>query len=190
MNQTEPDARVIFVTGDPGVGKSTLSRKVSEHFRLPLFMKDDFKESLMDIVAWTDKESTRAHGGVAYAILYKIIEAESRAGRSFIIETPFQTGVSSPTVKALQDQLGFKAMEILCLADPEVIYRRLQDRAQSRHPGHFDEDRLARLKPSDLPGRYDSALKIDSEIVELDLSDFDAVDYEVLWDKINSFLSS
>src|SRR5688572_13473592 len=94
-------SKVIFVTGDPGVGKTTLAQNLGARFSLPVFSKDDFKEPMMDLLGWTDKGSTMRHGAAAYAILVRIIQAEVKAKRSIIVETPFRTEESSPIIRAL-----------------------------------------------------------------------------------------
>lgn len=183
--------KVVFVTGDPGVGKTHLAKMLGERFSLPVFSKDEIKEPLMDILGWTDKASTRRHGAASYEILCRIIRAEAAAGRSIIIESPFPTEESNPitpTFEALQTETGFQAFEVLCTCEPNILYQRLIDRAATRHTGHFDRERLQRLKPADLPGRYDAPLRIDSKVVKLDLSYFDKVDYEAFFNSLALFL--
>lgn len=182
-----PVGRVVFVSGDPGVGKTTLAKMLGERFLLPVFSKDDFKEELLDVFHWTDKESTRAHGKAAYEILCMVIRAETAAHRAIIIESPF-TKESGPRFHALQQESGFQALEILCSAEPEILLERLHDRASVRHLGHFDKERLHNLRPMDLPGHHDSPLGIASTLLTLDLSHFDRVDHEDLFRVVARFL--
>lgn len=180
--------KIIFVTGPPGVGKSRFAMTLGERFLLPVFSKDDIKEPLLDLLRWTDQASTRRHGAASYEILCRIIRAEARAGRSIIVESPFQTHESSPIISALQKETGFEAMELLCSARADVLHQRLLKRAPERHPGHFDEKRLQRLGPDDLSERYESPLLIESKTVALDLSDLENVDYGNLFKQVASFL--
>ena len=184
-----PQSHVIFVTGHPGIGKTTLATQIADRFRLPLFAKDAFKEPMLDILDWTDHESTHRIGKATYFVLFQLISAEAKAGRSFIIESPFKGEESSPHVKGLQSEFGFAAMEVLCHADRETVIERFKARMPERHPGHFDGENLRLIESGSTIGRYDVPLDIDSELVRVDISDFGKVDYEGLFQRVDDFLS-
>jgi len=66
--------------------------------------KDDIKETLMDNLAWTDRESSKAIGKAAIDMLFRWIEVEITARRSLIAEMNFHTALilqdSSPSARA------------------------------------------------------------------------------------------
>jgi uridine kinase len=47
---------IIMVLGLPGSGKTTLAKKISQKFSLPLLAKDDLKVMLFDVYGWKDRE--------------------------------------------------------------------------------------------------------------------------------------
>src|SRR3989442_1170409 len=47
--------KLVLVNGLPGTGKTTVARKISDHFHWPCFSKDVFKELIFDGLGWSDK---------------------------------------------------------------------------------------------------------------------------------------
>lgn len=48
---------LIIVTGFPATGKTTLAKKLSEHFSLPLVYVDELKEMMFDRIGnWEDEK--------------------------------------------------------------------------------------------------------------------------------------
>jgi ATPase family associated with various cellular activities (AAA) len=47
--------RVVLITGLPGTGKTTVGRRIADHFGWPFITKDAFKELIFNGLGWSDK---------------------------------------------------------------------------------------------------------------------------------------
>ena len=67
------------------------------------------------------------------------------------------------------------------MADGKVLFQRFKERATSgqRHPGHVETLNLGEFKLALLRGR-DEVMDIGGRVIEVDMTDFEKVDYEGL----------
>ena len=72
---------------------------------------------------------------------------------------------------------------------PSVLIARLRQRVQSgeRHPGHADHEDIGQLDVANIRGYYDP-LALDGPQIDVDTSQFDAIDYDGLVQTIGRFL--
>ena len=182
---------VLIVTGSPSSGKTTLGRRIADDMRLPFIHKDGLKELLFDTLGWSDRAWSKRLGVATYAILYHIVEAQVRAGASFVVESNFHPVYDNEKVAALQKTYGFAAFQVRCVADGDVLFARFKARAESgeRHPGHVDDLNYDEFEEMLRRGR-DDALAIEGEIYEIDMTDFDVIDYDGLMTAIRAALAS
>src|SRR5947209_19587077 len=115
-----PRPLVVFVSGPPASGKTTLGRRLSADLRLPYFSKDGFKELLFDELGWGDRAVSRRHGKAAYALLGHVSEACLRAGLSVLLESNFTAEYDGPRFRDLQERAPFDAVQVMCWARAEV----------------------------------------------------------------------
>ena len=114
--------------------------------------------------------------------------AQVAAGQSCIVEANFSYRYATPAFQRVATRHPFRSLQINCVADPEVLRARSWTRSRSgeRHPGHQDH-----LPPDSLdvpnPGRL-PPLDIGGQVIELDTSDWDRLDYSALLDQIQSSL--
>lgn len=66
-------AHLILVTGLPGTGKSTLARRLSRHFSVPLIYKDAIKEPLFDVLGAPNREGPRQLSNASFAVMFSIL---------------------------------------------------------------------------------------------------------------------
>jgi predicted kinase len=167
---------LVIIGGAPASGKTTLGRRLAAEFRLPYIGKDDIKETLYDTLGTGDRDWSRRLGSASVSLLYLFVEIELRAGRSVIAECNFDARFAVPELRALIDRYDALPLEILCLAEPDVLRARYQQRAETgeRHAGHLDH-----LIAAELPGRIGEyrLLSIGGESMVLDTTDLAAVDY-------------
>ena len=71
---------VVVVSGLPGTGKTTLAKRLSVDLRIPAFVKDEFKEAILDHMAGYDLATSRLSGRVAFDLLFHAAEAHLSVG--------------------------------------------------------------------------------------------------------------
>lgn len=186
MNMSIPT--MIVISGLSCTGKSTLAGKISKEFSIPYFSKDMFKELLFDELGYSDRDWSKKLGGVSYKILYRIVENLLKAGQSFVLESNFKPEVDREVFLDWQKQYPFKVIEILCFADGKILFERFKQRAEggNRHPGHVDHMCFEEQKKVLMAGRVEP-LGI-GELIEIDTTDFEKVDYEEILEKVGEFL--
>ncbi len=172
---------VIIVTGPPATGKTTVGRQIADTLHLPFINKDGIKELLFDTLGWSDVEWSKRLGVASYAILYHLIEAELRAGASFVAESNFHPTYDNEKFAALRAKYDFIVYQVLCSADGDVLYERFAARSASgeRHPGHQDDLRRDEFAEILRRGHHDP-LDIGGETYELDMTDLGAVNTDGL----------
>lgn len=134
---------IIFVMGHPASGKTTLSRKIADKLSLPLMSKDEtFKEPMFDEFQTTSREWSMMIGRVSYKMMANLIEQQLKAGYSLVIESTFKHKFDNPVFVDLQEKYNFKAIQVICQADADVLANRFMARISNgdRHAGHGHED--------------------------------------------------
>jgi predicted kinase len=126
----------VVVTGPPASGKSTLSRELAALLALPLLAKDDYKQALLDDAAVMTVDESRATGRRAVQAML----SAARAGGHGVLDS-----VWVDRVRALREIDGLQAIgevvEVFCRCDEETMRRRYRERAPTKGPGHFDDER-------------------------------------------------
>ena len=170
---------VIIVTGLPATGKTTIAQWLADQLHLPLLRKDAIKEILFDTLGWSDREWSRKLSKASIAILFSQMEAQLRAGQSFITESNFMHPRDTEDFLRLHQRHPFTAFQILCTCDGPTLVQRFMARSSERHPGHVDANALNELMPILLQGRI-VPLEIGGTLYELDTTDFSSIDYKKL----------
>jgi predicted kinase len=126
----------VVVTGPPASGKSTLSRRLADGLGLPLLAKDEVKQELMDEQPPTDVEGSRRLGRQAVRSLLERAAASSGA----VLDSVW---VDRERAVCELGRLGERAelVEVFCRCDVPTLRRRYAQRAPTKGPGHFDEER-------------------------------------------------
>jgi predicted kinase len=176
---------IVIVTGLPGSGKTTLSKKLAKKLNLPLINKDAIKELLFDCLGWKDREWSKKLGVATFDLLYYIMEAQMKAEKSFIVESNFKHEFDSKKFLALKKKYYFKPIQIICETKGEIIYRRFKRRVElgNRHPGHRDELVCEEIKNNLLKGDYKS-LQIGGKIIKVDTTSFRSMNIEKIAEMI------
>ena len=176
-----PSPLLIFISGPPCSGKTTLGAWLAQEFKLPLFHRDGFKELLFDTLGWSDLEWSQRLGGASYALLYHAAEALLRAEHSVIIESNFDPQFDTQRVRDLAARHPFLPLQIRCMAEGAVLFERFKQRVASgkRHPGHIDHLNIPVYEPIvwEGPSERDDFLDIGGERIDVDTTNFAAVDY-------------
>jgi adenylate kinase family enzyme len=182
---------LIIISGPPCTGKTTLGKKIASEFHIPLIIKDDIKESLFDTLGIKDRECSKKLGVASYSILYNIVESILKANQPLIVESNFKPEFDDKKFLDLKEKYKFKPLQIMCETDGKTLLERFKNRSESgnRHPGHCDNKNYDEFKEVLLKGKH-TALNIGGKIITVDTTNFEKVDYNLIFSKVNSTLKT
>jgi len=131
---------LVVVQGAPGVGKTTLLKRLKSSLTLPVLGKDDIKEMLFDTIHQSDREFSRLQGVASFEMLYSFAETFLGAGHDVMIEGAFHHEVARPNIQNLISRTNARFLEIYCHIDEDTRIMRVTERvtAGTRHPAHLD----------------------------------------------------
>lgn len=180
---------LIIVTGRPAAGKSTLAKWLGERLTLPVVSKDEVKEILFDALGWSDRKWSKALGRTSVELMFHFAEKLLETRHSLILDNAFHSDLASHRFGSLKQKHGAESLQIICSAPAEILHGRFRDRAirQPRHPGHVDMLSLDEYKQS-LQSNPLLALDIGGEVIEVDTTDFAAIDRDSILAKIRSLI--
>lgn len=124
----------VVVSGSPASGKSTLAMELAPALDLPLVMKDTIKEAIADELGAPDVEASKKLGAATMRVLVALAK-EMPGG---VLESTWLPELARPQLR----ELGSPIVEVLCDVPVDYAIERYRERAGSRHPVHFDEEKL------------------------------------------------
>ena len=131
---------LVFVTGPPGAGKTTLVRALAPRLGLLPIAKDDIKESLSDSLGETGLRWSKKLGAATWDVLWLLIERCAAANASAIFESNFYPKVHRERLLELRRKHPFLAFELQCTADEAVRRKRHAERERHPRPSHLPAD--------------------------------------------------
>jgi len=180
---------LVVVSGPSCSGKSTLAKKISEKFQLSLITKDSIKELIFDNLGWSDREWSKKVGGTSNKLLVYFLDSMLISKKSIIIESNFKREFDTRPILDKLSKFGYFPLQIMCQCDGQVLFDRFKKRSEStkRHPGHNDSKNYDEFKETLLKGKLEP-LEIGGEVITFDTTDFDNLDFNNIYSKIQQLI--
>jgi predicted kinase len=126
------ERQIVLVSGAPAAGKTSIAVPLARLLGLPLFAKDDIKETLIDVLGDRDGDLgwSRQVGGASMELLWKLAERAPAA----VLEANFRP--HSAYERERLTRLEARIVEVYCRCPAEVLMRRFHDRAKTAHVAH------------------------------------------------------
>ena len=112
----------IIVTGRPGSGKTTLSRKLAERLWMPVISRDEIKEGYVNSHGVKHDRLPPDTNSVVSDLIFEIVNRYLAAKVSVVIEAGFQHRVWEPGIPRILELCT--PFFIVCTADAMVAARR------------------------------------------------------------------
>ncbi len=179
---------LVIVNGHPATGKTTFARGLAKKTGLPLFAKDDLKERLHESLGAADREDSRKLGLATYSLLRHAAETMLTAGQGLILESNFDANGSGPWIRELETKFRPQTIQVFLNAEPEVIIDRCEQRADQRHPAHFDVIASQELRKR-LQQPY-APLEVNGDTLEFDTTEIERFDFDAAIDEVGALIKS
>jgi len=179
----------IVVTGMPCSGKTSVARYLHKSLAVPMASKDMFKELLFDTLGWRDRAWSIRLDVPSVALLFNFLNTHLEIGQCCMIDHWFDSLSDERHLVAMQKELRFTVIQILCHAPGPILFSRFTARAisGSRHPGHCDEFTYDEHKNLLMSGGVEP-LNTEGPLIKIDTSDFDQVCFEDIAAHVASLL--
>ena len=179
--------KAIFIAGYCATGKSTFAKKLSRQFMMPLFSKDTLKENLADSIGSINKNVIDKLSLTTFNLMYFISEINMKTNQTFILESNFKPNEANK-LNDLIKKYSYESLTFLFIADPEITYERYKKRDNDgeRHWVHrtFKETRDDFMNGNLALGK----INLGSNIITIDATSFEKIDYDKLYDLASDFL--
>ena len=117
--------KLIIISGFPGTGKTTLARKISSQYDLPLVCVDALKEMMFDRIGkWEDFEIFDSVSKAAYDLAYHSIGLILSAGKSCIFEAFLRSEMAEQRIAKLKKEYECQILQLQMKADPYIMIER------------------------------------------------------------------
>jgi len=180
--------KIIIVGGYCATGKSTFSRRLSEFLGIPCFNKDTIKEVLGDGIGPENNTIHQKGNFTTFILMLHIIEQFLQVGKMCIVESDFVLK-ESEQIKALLEKYNYKCLTYIFRGDFDALYDRYveRDKIEKRHWVHdISKETRENFKEGHL---YFGCGEIGiGQIVEVDATSFEKVDYEKLFSIADNFI--
>ena len=118
----------VVVSGLPGTGKSYFCRKLAERLPFPILESDNLRKVLCPAPDYSPEESSRL-----FEACHRLIEELLRKGIPLIFDATNLVEHHREYLYRIADAAGAKLVLVRVEAPPDVVRRRLHERAATSH---------------------------------------------------------
>jgi predicted kinase len=177
--------KIILVTGWNATGKSAFAYRLAKRISTPYFNADAINETVGDGLGPESWEVYKKGNAVTFLLLTHIVERFLQVGKTCILERNFiQPEIEE--LKILFEKYSCKCLTYMFNGDLDVLGERYYKR--ERHWVH------SKARDAGVMRRYPEHRKLmDVEVgqmIYVDATSFEKIDYEALFDVANKFLNN
>ncbi len=193
---------IILLAGFPATGKTYMSNIIKAQYPHAMYISQDaFKELLYDTVGFNNIEEKNDVITMSRTMFYSAIEKSLAHNQMLLLDYPFSYK-QIEFLDNLKEQFKVEIMTVRLIGDLDVLYQRrvIRDLKPERNKGHIldcyngyesynaDNYPLSKeqYKANCLKGNYHHFAY--GPVVELDVSDYDKIDYDLMLATINRFV--
>lgn len=188
--------KLIVIQGYLAAGKSTFARQLSTALKVPCFVKDTFKSALCESIELASREESSRFSAVTFDGLLYIAEQMLEAGQPLILEGNFTPpGVKKKdeagALQALLRRYHCRSLAFRFTGDTRVLFQRFTARENSPERGKANTMGVP-FSQADFDGWCHNLddFTLGGETIEIDTTDFSAVDFEQYLTSARRFLNS
>ena len=181
--------KLLIITGDLAVGKSTFAKKLSKKYDIAYFYKDVIKEVLADTIGFESKEDSRGFSIVAVKLLSEIFVEFSKHNLPIILESNFHED-EIERLHNLANELSYDVLTLDIYGDSIILFKRFINRRdkENRHPIHL-ANTMNDYEGFEKYHKKSRSIKLLGNVIKVNANDFSYQEDEKLLKKIEQFLS-
>jgi predicted kinase len=186
--------KIIIIEGYLASGKSTFALRLSKAINVPYFIKDTFKSALCASIPILNREESSRFSAVTFDGMMYAAERLIEVGYPVIMEGNFvPQGIKkvdeAGAIKSLIDKYGCQPLTYKFMGDTKVLHKRFVEREKTPERGQanvmFSE---ISFEDFDRFCRNLDAFNVGGDVIKVDTTDFEKVDYEKLIKSANLFI--
>lgn len=188
--------KLIVIQGYLASGKSTFARRLSNALGVPCFVKDTFKSALCESISLENREESSRFSAVTFDGMLYITERMLETGQPLILEGNFTPAGAKKkdeagALRELLRRYGCPSLTFRFTGNTHVLYERFTAREKSPERGKANTMMIS-FSQEDFDGwcRNLDGFSLEGETVDIDTTDFSAVDFEQHIALARQFLNS
>lgn len=182
--------KLILIAGASATGKSRYAKHFIDSLKIPLISKDSIREVMHDGLHFDagTVEQTQYYGACAYKLLFHFAECLMKSGVDVCLESSF-TNQGKDIILSLLETYHYESMTIFLHAPLELLHQRFikREKTEERHMGlshgvynDFETYRKVAI--------HQTEFDLGDKRLEVDVSDWDKVDYGYIDSEIKEFI--
>lgn len=130
--------RLLLITGDLAMGKSTFAEILSKRYNTTFFCKDTIKEALGDTIGFSSREQNLRLSAAAVGIMSHIFKQFGKLNKNLILEANFHE-TELDRLQALAEEMNYRVLTVELRGSTEELHKRYLHRMkfENRHPVHL-----------------------------------------------------